>query len=235
MAFLNISSICKKSFLINDLISSQDLDFFLMTETWLSDYNRDSLTKASELSEDWGSGQGALQLFLRIVLKCRLLSVEKYVSFKVQVFKVDFTSPVIFVLIYRPPKYKFLSSMIPCCDPLVILGDFTIHICSPEKPLVQFFLLLMDSFTQSVVGAVRKLGHTLDLVLSWGVPVGELTIENLGLSDHFVVMFNITFSRPTSRPVSTGRHAWRQLKSKMVSQSLLNENSRQLRQKWRQA
>lgn len=45
---------------------------------------------------------------------------------------------------------------------------------------------------------LKKRGvNTLDLVLSWGVPVGELTIENLGLSDHFVVMFNITFNWPS--------------------------------------
>jgi len=42
---------------------------------------------------------------------------------------------------------------------------------------------------QSVDGATHKQGHTLDLVLTRGVPVGELTIENMGLS--FFLLFSM--------------------------------------------
>ncbi len=125
-----------------------------------------------------------------------------------QVLKVDVTRPVIFALVYRPPKYnkdfigefsEFLSSMITRCDSLVILGDFNIHLCCPDRPLVQDFLSVLDVFnlTHSVVGSTHVQGHTLDLVLSWGIPVCELAVENIGLSDHYFITFNLIFSMIT--------------------------------------
>lgn len=35
MALLNVRSLTNKSFLVNDLISNHNLDFTLLTETWL--------------------------------------------------------------------------------------------------------------------------------------------------------------------------------------------------------
>jgi len=45
------------------------------------------------------------------------------------------------------------------------------------------------------------------LVLSWGVPGGELTIKNMGLSDHFVIISNVTFAGLPIDPVSVDRRA----------------------------
>lgn len=58
---------------------------------------------------------------------------------------------------------------------------------------------MLDSFnlTQSVVGSTHLQGHTLDLVLSWGVPVCEPVIENIGLSDHYIMNFKMLFTKPT--------------------------------------
>ena len=36
LALLNVRSLANKSFLINDFISTHDLDFLLLTETWLN-------------------------------------------------------------------------------------------------------------------------------------------------------------------------------------------------------
>lgn len=227
IALLNIRSLNNKTFLINDLIFSRDLDFFLMTETWFSDCNRGSLAEASPRdynafnSPRTGGRGGGIATIFKNSFKCRLVTVDNYVSFEVQVFKVALIKLVTFAIIYRPPIFskfirefsEFLSCMITCGDSLFILGDFNIHISCPEKPLVQDFLLLLDSFnlTQSVAGATHKQGHTLDLVLSWGVPVGDLTIENLGLSDHFVISFNVTIARRPAGPGIVGRRARVQL------------------------
>lgn len=81
-------------------------------------------------------------------------------------------------------------------DSLLILGEFIIHICCPDKPLVwdifYYLLSLVDSFnlTQSVVDSLGT--STLDLVLSWGVPVCVLAIENKVLSDDFLIMFTVS-------------------------------------------
>lgn len=92
--------------------------------------------------------------------------MDRFVSFEKQVFKVDLIRPVNCTLIYRPPNHnkdficefsELLSYLTPSCDSLVILGDFNIHICCPDKPLVQDFLSLLESFnlTQSVVGSTH--------------------------------------------------------------------------------
>ncbi len=55
---------------------------------------------------------------------------------------------VLCVLVYRPPKYnkdfiqqfsEFLSHIVPSCDNILILGDFNIHVCCPNKPMVSEF------------------------------------------------------------------------------------------------
>lgn len=128
-------------------------------------------------------------------------------SFEVQVFKIDLVNPVLCALIYRPPKYNkvfinefsdFLSTVISSrpTDSLLILGDFNIHICCPEKPLVKEFLDLVDSFSlmRSVLEPTHSRGHTLDLILSFGFPIHKEEIANTPLSDHKPVIFNASFN-----------------------------------------
>lgn len=71
------------------------------------------------------------------------------------------------------------------CDRILILGDFNIHVCCPSNALAKDFLNLINSFNlvQSVTGPTHEHGHTLDLVLSYGLSVCECeTIDN-GFSD----------------------------------------------------
>ncbi len=63
----------------------------------------------------------------------------------------------------------------------------------------------MFNLTQSVVGSTHVQGHTLDLVLSWGILVCELAVENIGLSDHYFITFNMVFSMITRGSESAGR------------------------------
>ena len=94
---------------------------------------------------------------------------------------LELSNPVLFCLIYRPPKSNrdfitdfsdFVASVMCRSDRIFILGDFNIHICWPSKPLVREFLHLVDSFNlvQSVTGSTHQYGHTLDLILSLGFP-----------------------------------------------------------------
>lgn len=85
----------------------------------------------------------------------------------------------------------FLAGIMPNYDSVLIIGDFNIHVCCPDKPLVKDFLSLIDSLVQSVPGPTHEHGHTLDLVLSYGLPVTDLEICDCALSDHMPVLFNI--------------------------------------------
>ncbi len=126
--------------------------------------------------------------------------------------KVEFSSPLLCVLIYRPPKANndflkefsdFLSNLVPSADNLLIVGDFNIHLCCPSRPLSRDCVQLLDSFnlTQYVSGPTHKLGHTLDYVFSSGFSVSNATVSEAGLSDHWPVLFDsvITCSSPVNQ------------------------------------
>lgn len=63
-------------------------------------------------------------------------------------------------------------------DWVLTVGDMNIHVCCPIGPLAKDFLSLIDAFklTQLVNGPTPAPGHTLDLVLSHGVPVTKVEI-----------------------------------------------------------
>ncbi len=162
-----------------------------------------------------GRGGGLATIF-RNNLKCRLLASELFSSFEVQLFQMDGCNPLLFILVYRPPKYNkdfisefsdFLSSVVPNADRLLILGDFNIHVCCPSKPMVKEFLRTTDTFNliQSVGGPTHNQGHTLDLILSYGLLVSDVGIKDFFLSDHKSIIFNIAIPSPVLHRASACR------------------------------
>ena len=130
---------------------------------------------------------------------------SSFSSFEATLFEVGRSDPVMCAVIYRPPKYNkdivkdfsdFLAEIMPKYDHVLFLGDFNIHVCCPDKPLVNDFLSLIDSFNlvQCVSGPTHEHGHTLDLVLSHGLSVFNLKICENVISDHMPVVFEVAFS-----------------------------------------
>ena len=114
-------------------------------------------------------------------------------------------------VVYRPPKYNkdflndfsdFLAGIMPQYDRVLLVGDFNIHVCCPDKPLVKDFLSLIDSFNfvQCVSGSTHEHGHTLDLILSYGLCVSNLEICDVVFSDHKPVLFNVVLSCMEVKP-----------------------------------
>lgn len=99
--------------------------------------------------------------------------------------------------------FFFLSHVVPSADNLFIVGDFNIYLCCRSRPLSRDFVQLLESFnlTEYVSGPTHKLGHTLDLVLSSGFSVSNITVSEAGLSDHWMVLFDgaITCSSPVNQ------------------------------------
>lgn len=56
----------------------------------------------------------------------------------------------------------FLAEYMPKYDRVLIVGDFNIHVCCPDMPMVKAFLNLIDSFNlvQCVTGPTHERGHT---------------------------------------------------------------------------
>lgn len=120
-------------------------------------------------------------------------------SFELQLFETNFPATVLCAVVYRPPKYnknfiqdfaEFVAGIALKYDRFLIIGDFNIHVCCESKPLVKDFLSLIDSFnlTQSVTSPTHEKGHTLDLVLSYGLCITISEICDTCISDHLLYL-----------------------------------------------
>lgn len=121
-------------------------------------------------------------------------------------------------VIYCPLKYNvnfipeladLLSRLVPLYDRILIVGDMNMHICCPDKPLVNDFLNITESFnlTQFVSGPTHQRGHTQDLVLGYGLSVSIDEICQLPKFDHFGIVFNVLLPNPrTSETKLQGTH-----------------------------
>uniref|UniRef100_A0A4W6F8H6 Reverse transcriptase domain-containing protein n=1 Tax=Lates calcarifer TaxID=8187 RepID=A0A4W6F8H6_LATCA len=92
------------------------------------------------------------------------------------------------------------------------MGDFNIHLNKASDPLNIAFLALIDTFgfTQSVHEPTHCGGNTLDLILSRGIEVSNLTISPVTsvISDHFLIKFDATLVCPPKivSNISSTRH-----------------------------
>ena len=81
-------------------------------------------------------------------------------------------------------------------DHVLLVGDFNIHVCCPDNPLVKDFLSLIDCFhlEDCVSGPTHEHGHTLDLVLWHGLSLSDVEIFDNVFSDHLPVLFEAAVS-----------------------------------------
>lgn len=130
----------------------------------------------------------------------QLLPSLALTSFEWSMFELGYSNTVLCVVVYRPPKYNkdfvndfadILADYMPKYDRVLIVGDFTIHLCCPHMPMAKAFLNLIDSFNfmQCANGPTHERGHTLDLVLSYGFPVFNIQICQPVFFDHSPVIF----------------------------------------------
>ncbi|XP_057711235.1 uncharacterized protein LOC130928554 [Corythoichthys intestinalis] len=110
--------------------------------------------------------------------------------------------PVLFIVVYRPPgPYSqflldfsdFLSSILLSWDRIIIVGDFNIHVDDEGDSLGKAFNDLLDGtgFIQNVNKPTHSHKHTLDLILTYGTEISDLSVHphNPVLSDHFLITF----------------------------------------------
>lgn len=213
-ALLNARFLSNKTFIFNDFYSSRN--FLFLTETWLNAGDAAPLGELTPADCMFYNiprtvGRGGLATVLRKHNHCKLLPVDVFTSFEVQLMKINQSCPVFCAVIYRPPKYnkdfiaefsEFLSTLVPRCERLVILVDFNIHICCKTQPLVKEFLCMVDAFnlTQLVSGPTHIKGHTLDLVLTSGFHVINLEVVESGISDYSFVLFESLQQHPIPPP-----------------------------------
>ena len=223
LCLLNVRALKNKSFICQDLILSKNIDIFMITESWLGPGATASLTEASPPGFSFfniprlsGRG-GGLAVIYRDNLKCSLVDFGSFSTFEILSFVLNGKCPVLFVIIYRPPNQStgfleefsdLLSVIMARYDRITLAGDFNVHICCPSTSvLATDFITLYESFNlvQSVSGATHSRGHTLDLVLSTGVPIKNLEISEFPVSDHKAVLFQTSLPSPAYKPCSSSR------------------------------
>ncbi|KAK7880130.1 hypothetical protein WMY93_033197 [Mugilogobius chulae] len=170
---LNARSVASKTFLLNYLFTTRELDFMLLTETWLQ---AGESAPFSELlppgccylnsPRTTGRGGGLATVFKESYI-CKHVLTDSFSSFELHTFSLGLDTLIFCALVYRPPKFNkdfikeftdFLTGLALNHDKFLIVGDFNIHVCCESKPLAKDFLNLIDSFNliQSVSGSMRK-------------------------------------------------------------------------------
>ncbi|KAI5608745.1 hypothetical protein C0J50_12193 [Silurus asotus] len=231
MALCNIRSLNNKTFVLNDVISSHNLDLFFLTETWLPP---DDVSAFSEIlpsgylylntPRQTGRGVGIATIH-RQSLKCRQLSTRGFSNFKVQVFVLTLPCPIVCAVIYRPTKsnkdfliefLELLSEFLSKFDNVLICSDFNINVCCPSDTPANDFKALLDSLdlAQSISCPTHRLGHTLELIISRGVIVSDCEVKDFPISDHSFIQFDICAVLPA--PTSTASHCRRIITSSTI-------------------
>uniref|UniRef100_A0A3P9MP71 Reverse transcriptase domain-containing protein n=1 Tax=Oryzias latipes TaxID=8090 RepID=A0A3P9MP71_ORYLA len=220
---VNTRSLANKTFILKDFFASQGLDFLCLTETWLNVGESSAFSELLPPDCDYfnsprtsGRGGGIATIY-KSTYKCLppslLVSLS---SFELELFELGCSPPVLCAVVYRPPKYNkdflnefsgLLAEILLKYDRVLIVGDFNIHVCCPDHTMSKDFLSLIYSFNlvQHVSEPTQERGHTLDLVLTYGLSVSNLVICDAVFSDHMPVLFDITLPCSPCRPPAPAR------------------------------
>ena len=221
MALLNVRSLLNKSFIINDLILDKNLDSIFLTETWLGTDAPVILTEACPpnfnflFSTRGGKKGGGTASITQITMSSNKVPFNSYSSFEHHAF-VFSSPPILCITVYRPPQYstsfisefsELLSVIHTTYNRILITGDFNLHVDNTSDPVSREFLNLLNclDFKQHVAQPTHSRGHTLDLVITFGLSVDVSSVVDLAVSDHYCVFFNITSFNQREVPVRTVR------------------------------
>ena len=92
------------------------------------------------------------------------------------------------------------------CDGLFVVGDLNVHFDKPSDPSTSALNVVLDdlSLHQLVKVPIHRHCHTLDgLITNRATDVLDLTAVDMLLSDHFVISFDLSLSKPVRQKKKT--------------------------------
>ncbi len=224
MALWNCQSAVNKADLISAFSLQSTHSILGLTETWIRP--EDSATPAalsnnfsfSHTPRQVGRGGGTGLLISNNWKYSTHSPLCNYNSFESHAITVMAPIKLQIVVIYRPPGQilapfleeldGLLSSFMEDGTPLLVFGDFNIHL---EKPYATDFNSLLASFhlKRLTTTSTHKSGNQLDLIYTRDCTADNILVQPLHISDHFFIKFTLHFATrvpPTPLPVTFRRN-----------------------------
>ncbi len=224
MALWNCQSAVNKADFISAFSLQSTLSILGLTETWIRP--EDSATPAalsnnfsfSHTPRQVGHGGGTGLLISNNWKYSTHSPLCNYNSLESHAITVMAPIQLQIVVIYRPPGQilapfleeldRLLSSFMEDGTPLLVFGDFNIHL---EKPYAKDFHSLLASFDlkRLTTTSTHKSGNQLDLIYTRDCTADNILVQPLHISDHFFIKFTLHFATwvpPTPLPVTFRRN-----------------------------
>ncbi len=134
-----------------------------------------------------------------------VIPITDHNSFESHAITVTAPIKLQIVVIYRPPGQilatfleeldGLLSSFMEDSTPLLVFGDFNIHL---DRPYAADFHSLLASFylKRLTTTSTHKSGNQLDLIYTRNCTTDNILVQPLHISDHFFITFTLHFATP---------------------------------------
>ena len=199
-----------------------EADVMLLSETWLKSKRNDVTAAVSQYgytlhhcnrnnrAKVTGGGVGVL---VKKCLDAKLLKVKQYQTFEHCVVKINLIENkwVTFISIYRLDyeaidhfftEFTELLELHTVTEKCIIAGDINIHCDVTDDRYTMQFNNLLTAFnlSQFINKPTHKKGHTLDVVIACSeeVKVHGVEVNNIELSDHYLLSFSASCTAPRS-------------------------------------
>lgn len=221
---------------------SNNLSFLALTETWQQG-EQDTIYRG--LLSNSISGHfvprkyqigGGVGIIFRKSLSSLIIEFPRFTTFEeftIALFNNNLR--VTISVIYRPPSSscslfleefsEFLESSFYLKNHLVI-GDFNIHFDSSELSTVRKFKELITSFgfIQQANSSTHIHGHIIDFILTRPLDniVPTVTITDIGISDHFLLLGEIEINNTNKCFKSVSSRNWKQFNLDSFNSDLIH-------------
>lgn len=230
VACTNARSVCNKAAVYENYIIENDIDVFIITETWLvGELDRDSVVLHNliptgytyQIESRKQRGGGGIICIYKNNLSVKKLAYGNFSSFEHLVFSIILGSKKYkMVVIYRPPQSKknkcttaqfvsefhdFILDISVEPSELIVTGDFNIHMDNLADSYARSLMDVLSSVNlqQHVTEPTHQEGHILDLLItsSNSNVISSVYIEHDSPSDHSIILFTLKEAKP--KPLKT--------------------------------
>ena len=234
---LNIRSLNSKVDDLLALLRENKIDVIMVVETW---HDHDSVSLRRLRSEGLSvvdrprprlrddtlaTNHGGLAIVSVAKISLKLLSLNFQPStFECVCARVSYSSTsCIQVLIYRTGAItaaffgeisKLLEFFVSFTEPLFVSGDFNVHIEHREDPNACKLrdIFFSHNFECNIDRPTHDLGGTIDLVFFSNMePAPVVNIEEVGISDHFLLHWKSSLQKPPPTYVQRTFRPWKNL------------------------